>query len=272
MNRYKKLSLPYAIWMLFLVVVPILIMVGLSFLDINGFNLKTASFSLSNFQELKNPTYYMAFLRSMEFSIIATIICFLIGYPIAYIIHRSNFKNKYLVLLILILPMWTNMLLRLKAVQLLSLPEGFFKNTFGLSFNFYGTGMAVIIGMVLMYLPFMIFPIYTVLEKIDDSLLEASQDLGANKVKSFIKVTFPLSLKGVTSGVIMVFLPSAMGFTISEILGGETMLLIGNVIERFFKRSFMYNLGSLLSLIIIILVIGSLLIISKIDEEGETLL
>jgi len=152
--------------------------------------------------------------------------------------------------------MWTNMLLRLKAVQLISLPEGFFKNTFGISFDFYGTSSAVILGMVLMYLPFMIFPIYTVLEKIDDSLLEAAQDLGANKVKSFMKVTLPLSLKGVTSGI----------------LGGERIQLIGNIIERFFKRSFMYNLGSLLSLIIIILVIGSLFIISRIDEEGETLL
>ena len=272
MKRFSKFAYPYAIWMGILVIIPVIIMVILSFLDINGFNVKDAEFTLANFQELANPTYYKAFFRSMEFSFIATVICLIIGYPIAYIIHRSNFKNKYIVLLILILPMWTNMLLRLKAVQLISLPEGFFKNTFGISFDFYGTSSAVILGMVLMYLPFMIFPIYTVLEKIDDSLLEAAQDLGANKVKSFMKVTLPLSLKGVTSGIIMVFLPSAMGFTISEILGGERIQLIGNIIERFFKRSFMYNLGSLLSLIIIILVIGSLFIISRIDEEGETLL
>lgn len=272
MNRYKKLAVPYVIWMGILVLVPILIMVVLSFMDINGFNLANANFTTDNFRELQNPTYYLAFLRSMRFAFAATLICFIVGYPIAYIIHRSNFNNKYLVLLILILPMWTNMLLRLKAVQLLSLPEGFFKNTFGFSLNFYGTSTAIIIGMVLMYLPFMIFPIYTVLEKIDDSLLEASQDLGANKVKSFYKVTFPLSLKGITSGVIMVFLPSAMGFTISEILGGGNTQMIGNIIERLFKHSFMYNLGSLLSLLIIILVIGSLFIISKVDKEGETLL
>lgn len=272
MNRYKLFSIPYAIWMGILVVAPILIMVVLSFMNIRGFNFETAKFSLDNFRELSNPTYYRAFFRSMEFSFVATIICLAIGYPIAYIIHRSNFRNKYLVLLVLILPMWTNMLLRLKAVQLISLPEGFFKNTFGISLNFYGTRTAVILGMILMYLPFMIFPIYTVLEKIDDSLLEASQDLGANKIKSFFKVTLPLSLKGVTSGVIMVFLPSAMGFTISEILGGEKIQLIGNIIQGFFKRSHLYNLGSLLSLIIIVFVIGSLFIISKIDEEGETLL
>ena len=272
MNRFNKLAIPYAIWMAILVIVPIIIMVVLSFLDINGFNIANAEFTLDNFRELKNPTYLRAFLRSMEFSFIATAICLAVGYPIAYIIHRSDFSNKYLVLLILILPMWSNMLLRLKALQLISLPEGFFNNTFGISFNFYGTPTAVILGMVLMYLPFMIFPIYTVLEKIDDSLIEAAQDLGANKVKSFLKVTLPLSLKGVTSGVIMVFLPSAMGFTISDILGGEKIQLIGNIIERLFKRSFMYNLGSLLSLIIIILVIGSLFIISKVDKEGETLL
>jgi spermidine/putrescine transport system permease protein len=164
------------------------------------------------------------------------------------------------------------MLLKLKAIQSMIQPEGFINNTFGISINLYGTEVAVIMGMVLMYLPFMIFPIYTVLEKIDNSLIEASQDLGATKVKTFAKVTFPLSLKGVTSGIIMVFLPSAMGFTISDVLGGGNVLLIGNSIERFFKVANNYNLGSLLSLIIIILVVGSLFIIGKVDEEGETLL
>jgi len=272
MKKFSKFAKPYEVWMIIFVVIPLVFMIILSFLDLNGLNFSTAKFTLDNFSELANPTYTKAFLRSMEFSLIATIICLLIGYPIAYIIHTSKFTNKYVVLLIIILPMWTNMLLRLRAMQMMSLPEGFIKNTFGFSLDFYGTSGAVILGMVVMYLPFMIFPIYTVLEKIDPSLLEASQDLGANNFKTFTKVTLPLSLKGVTTGVIMVFLPSAMGFTISEILGGENIQLIGNIIERYFKKSLMYNIGSLISLVIIILVIGSLYIISRVDAEGETLL
>lgn len=272
MKRFSKLALPYSIWMIVLVVIPLILMIGLSFINSNGFDLKGASFTFNNIVELGNPTYLKAFLYSLLFSTVATIICLLIGYPIAYIISTSKIRNKYLVLLIIILPMWTNMLLRLKILQLISLPNGFFKNTFGISFDFYGTWQAIVLGMVLMYLPFMIFPIYTVLEKIDNSLLEASQDLGANKFKTFVKVTLPLSLKGVTSGVIMVFLPCAMGFTISDVLGGGNYQLIGNIVERFFKHSNDYNLGSLISLVVILLVIGSLFIIGKVDEEGETLL
>ncbi len=272
MNKFSKLSLPYKVWSYVLVIIPIFVMLALTFTNANGFDLKNASFTFKNYIEITNPTYLKAFLNSMEFSVIATVICLLIGYPLAYIISTSKISNKYLVLIILILPMWTNMLLRLKVIQLISQPNGFLKNTFGISFDFYGTKEAVILGMILMYLPFMIFPIYTVLDKMDKSLLEASQDLGANKIKSFLKVTFPLSLKGVTSGVIMVFLPCAMGFTISDTLGGGNIILIGNIVERFFKSANNYSLGSLISLIIIVLVIGSLFIISKVDEEGETLL
>lgn len=272
MKRFSKLSKPYAIWMFILVVIPIIFMIVLSFLKMTAINIDNAQFTLENFGKLTNPTYTKAFLKAMELSIIATIICLLIGYPIAYIIHTSKIKNKYAVLLIIILPMWSNMLLRLKSLANISLPEGFMKNTFGISFDFYGTSFAVVFGMILMYLPFMIFPIYTVLEKIDKSLLEASQDLGANHIKTFMKVTLPLSLKGVTSGIIMVFLPSAMGFTVSQIMSGGKVQLIGNIIENLFKNSLNYSLGSLISLIIIIFVIGSLYIISRVDEEGETLL
>lgn len=270
MKKFKRLALPYQIWMYILVGIPILFMIVLSFLEINGFDFETARFSLSHFENL--PTGFKAFGLSMRYSFIATVICLALGYPMAYIISRSNFSNKYLVLIILILPMWTNMLLRIKALEAVTQENGFFSNTFGFSLNMYGTPLAVIMGMVIMYLPFMIFPIYTVLEKIDESLLEASQDLGATKLKSFLKVTLPLSLKGVTSGIIMVFLPCAMGFTISEILGGGNIQMIGNIVENLFKRANNYSLGSLISLIIIILVLGSLFIIGKVDAEGETLL
>lgn len=273
MNKFSKLSVPYKIWSYVLVVIPIIIMLFLSFNKTNGFDIQDSGFTFENYLEVfTNKTYALAFLKSMEYALIATVICLLIGYPIAYIISTSKISNKYLVLIILILPMWTNMLLRLKVLQMIIQPEGFLKNTLGISIDIYGTVAAVVLGMVIMYLPFMIFPIYTVLDKMDKSLLEASQDLGANKFKSFLKVTLPLSLKGVTSGVIMVFLPCAMGFTVSDTLGGGNVILIGNIVERLFKSSSNYSLGSLISLLIIILVIGSLFIIGKVDEEGETLL
>lgn len=272
MKRFKYLAFPYKLWMGVLVGIPLLIMVVLSFLDLQGFNFRTAEFTWQNFVELRNPAYAVAFANSLAYAGVATLICLVLGYAVAYIISTSKIKNKYVLLFILILPMWTNMLLRVKALEMLSLPEGFMKNTFGISLNFYGTPAAVITGFVMMYLPFMIFPIYTVLEKIDPQITAAAQDLGCTPYRTFLKVTLPLSVKGIMSGVIMVFLPVAMGFTIPEILGAGKIQLIGNTIENFFKRANIYNLGSLISLLIIGLVIGSLAIIGRIDSEGETLI
>ena len=131
MHKFNRLAKPYEIWMYVLVVFPIVLMIGLSFLDVTGFDITRASFSFKNFTEIiHNRTYRDAFFLSMELSLLATLICFIVGYPVAYIISRSGFSNKYLILLILILPMWTNMILRLNALKYLSLPEGFFKNTF----------------------------------------------------------------------------------------------------------------------------------------------
>lgn len=270
MNQFRNLAKPYLIWMLVLVVVPIMIMVVLSFLKIQGFDYQNAEFTWTNFASLTEGVYVKALYNSLKLAFITTLISFLIGYPVALIISTSRIKNKYLVLLILILPMWTNMLLRLHVIEMITVPNSIL-NMFGISFDFFGTEAAVIFGMVIMYLPFMIFPIYTVIEKIDKSLLEASKDLGANDLKTFFKVTFPLSLKGVMSGIIMVFLPSAMGFAIPQRLGGGKVVLIGNIIENMMMKSF-YNIGSILSLVVIILVIGSLFIIGKVDAEGETLL
>jgi spermidine/putrescine transport system permease protein len=258
--------------MLVLVAVPLLMMMVLSFLDIRGVDWKTASFSLQNFSEAFNPVYIQAFFRSLRLAGITTIISLLLGYPVSYIIWKSTIRHKYLILLILILPMWTNMLLRIQSLNRILLPEGFLKNVFGISSNLSGTEFSVILAMVMMYLPFMIFPIYTVLEKIEPSLLEASQDLGASKIKTFQKVTLPLSFKGISSGIIMVFLPCAMGFAIPEIMSGGNMLLIGTIIEQKFKQGTGYNVGSLISLVVIVFVFLALWVIGKVDEEGETLL
>ncbi len=271
MNRFKKLSLVYLVWMLVLTAIPLLVMLIISFMDMKGLNFEDGIFSTEHFSTVFSKTYLNASILSLKLASIATIGSLLIGYPIAYIISNLKSKNKFLILLLFILPMWTNLLLRVETINRLLKPEGILKNLFGISLDYSGTEIAVIITMILIYLPFMILPIYTVLEKSDKQLIEASMDLGANKISTFFKVTLPLSLKGVTTGVTMVFLPCAMGFTIPAIISSGNMTLIGTIIETHFKKTNSYNIGSLVSLLLIIVVFGAILFISKIDEEGETL-
>lgn len=275
MNKYKRFAFPYLVWMIILTIVPIILMLVLSFIQMEGFNLSSAKFSLSAFEKTFNREIIIAFSNSIKLATIATIFCVIIGYPVAYIVSKLKIQNKFSFLLILILPMFTNMLLRVNTINRLLLPEGFLKNVFGISLNYSGTEFAVVLVMVVVYLPFMIFPIFTVLEKIDPSLLEASKDLGANNWKTFMKVTLPLSLKGVSSGIIMVFLPTATSFTIPQIVSRGRIKLIGNIIEEklgLATAAVDYPVGSLISILILVIVLGALYIISRVDAEGETLL
>ena len=295
MNKFKKFSIPYLVWMIVFTGIPLILMLIFAVSTIESFSISTFSFSdyqfnFANFKMLVDNSFLKAFFRSMLYAGLATIFALLLGYPIAYFISRSKFKNKYLILLIFIIPMWTNMLLRIQTTNNLLSENSIFANilidVFGernifskfvdLIINFCKPkGFRIVLVMTFVYLPFMIFPIYTVLEKIDKSIYEASNDLGAGAVKTFFKVTFPNTTKGIYSGIMMVFLPAAMGFTIPEIVTGKdpNYALVGSLIERQFKSSHIkYNIGSMWSLIIIIFVLGSLYIISKIDEDGETLL
>lgn len=261
--------------------IPLLLMILFAFSTIETFSVYNFSFTeyeftFQNFATLADMAFLKAFGRSIFYALIATILCILIGYPIAYFLSASKFKHKYLLLLIFIMPMWTNMLLRIQTINNLLSENSFLSNVFHISINLTNyKSLKIIFVMTIVYLPFMILPIYTVLEKIDKSFVEASNDLGANSRKSFLKITLPLSFKGVVSGIMMVFLPAAMGFTIPQIVtnGDPSYRMVGQLIERQFKSSHtFFNIGSLWSLIIIIFVLGSLYIISKIDEEGETLL
>ncbi|MGM9970590.1 MAG: ABC transporter permease [Anaeroplasma sp.] len=281
MNRFKKLSIPYIVWMVIFTGIPLLLMILFAFSTIESFSAYTFSisdfrFTTSNLASLFNYTFIKAFLRSMLYALIATILAFLIGYPIAYFVSRSKLKNKYLLLLIFIMPMWTNMLLRIQTINNLLSENSFFTNVFNFTIDLSNyKAVKIIAVMTIVYLPFMIFPIYTVLEKIDKSIIEASNDLGAGSIKTFFKVTLPMSSKGIYSGVMMVFLPAAMGFTIPKIVTKEDphYAMVGLLIERQFKNYItFFNTGSMWSLIIIIFVLGSLYIISKVDEDGETLL
>ena len=281
MSKFKKFSLPYLVWMIIFTGIPLLLMVIFAFSTIEAFSAYTFNFSdfhftCANLNALIDLSFLKAFSRSIIYALIATLLCLLIGYPIAYFISRSNIKNKYLLLLIFIMPMWTNMLLRVQTINRLLSENSFFTNVFNFTINLSNAkDVKIIAVMTIVYLPFMIFPIYTVLEKMDKSIFEASNDLGAGSIKTFFKVTIPNSTKGIYSGIMMVFLPAAMGFTIPKIVTQEdpNYSMVGQLIERQFKNYItFYNVGSMYSLVIVIFVLGSLYIISKVDEEGETLL
>ena len=277
MKKFDKLAIPYLVWMAVLVLIPLVLMTILAVSN-NGqtISLVNITFGFDHFSTVFSSEYIKALFKSIELAALSTIGCVLLGYPLAYILARSNLKNKYLCLILLLFPMWICMLLRLKIIQKMLSDNGLLETFFGIHVDIAGTELAVVLVMIIMYLPFMVFPIFTVLEKLDKSLLEASNDLGANNFKTFLKVTLPLSMKGITSGIIMVFLPAATGFAVPQIIGNGKIMLIGNLIENKIMGSkgglVEYNVGSLASLIIMILVLGALFIISKTDEEGETLL
>jgi spermidine/putrescine transport system permease protein len=285
MNKsFTKLAHPYSFWLYILALFPALIMFVLIFLDITGIKFAEATFTLENFAFLGEPSTYTAFGNSFKFAFLTMAICWVLGYLVAYQVFRSRFKNKFLILTILILPMWSSILLRNEALKNMLETNNMVVDLLSrinihIGFDIYAIGeetdlghqIAILLGLVITYLPFMILPVYTALEKIDYSLEEAAIDLGANDFQKFWRVVFPLSLKGLVTGSIMVFLPSMSGFAIPNILGKGKVLLVGNIIEQNFLYTH-YNLGSLLAIILLVLILSSIFVVSKVDKEGETLL
>jgi spermidine/putrescine transport system permease protein len=274
MNKgFKIFAKPYIVWLALLAILPMFVMLVLAFMYSEGLSFEEAYFTFFQFQMLGEYSILTAFFNSFLYATITTVISLVLGYFVAYNVHKSKFKNKFLILTILILPMWSNLLLRIEALGNLMEPNNIITQWLNINgdLSIKGTMPAVIIGLVLTYMPFMILSVYTALEKIDYSLEEAALDLGLTPMQKFWKVIFPLSLKGVATGSILVFLPSMSGFAIPEFLGSGNILLIGNVIEAAF-RNMDYNLGSLLSVILLFVILGALIIVSKVDKEGETLL
>ncbi|MDD4212559.1 MAG: ABC transporter permease [Bacilli bacterium] len=277
MNKtFKRFALPYFIWLIILAVVPVIMMFGLIFMDSEGISLDEATLTFANFSYLAEEAVLIGFSNSIKFAVISTIICLIIGYILAYQVFRSRFKNKFIILTIFILPMWSNLLLRTEALGNIMEANNILVDLLsriGITFtiDIKGTELAILIGLVFTYLPFMILPIYTALEKIDPSLEEAAVDLGVTDIKKFWKVIFPMSFKGVVTGSIMVFLPCMSGFAIPEILGQGNFMFIGTLIDLNFKYVD-YNYASLLAIIVLVMILGSLLIVNKVDKEGETLL
>ena len=272
-HHLDRLAKPYLIWLYIFALFPAVIMIFLMFVDTEGIRFEGMSASIENFQILTEKSTIIAFFNSLKYSFITTIICIFFGYLIAYSLYKSKIKNKYLILILLILPMWTNFLLRVNALASVFKPNNILTSIFGIEqgLNIIGTDLAIYLGMVFTYLPFMVMPIYTSLEKIDPLLHEAALDLGMTDFKKFWKVIFPLSLKGVVAGSIMVLLPCLSGFAIPKVLGDGNITLIGNIIEQSFM-SMSYNQGSVLAIVILIIILGSILLVNKVDKEGSTLL
>lgn len=271
-HHLHRLAKPYLYWLYIFACFPLCIMFVLMFLDTEGIRLEGMSFTLANFDTLIQKSTIVAFFNSIKYSVLTTIICIFFGYLIAYSLYKSKIKNKYLILLLLILPMWTNVLLRINALASVFKENNILTDILGFGgINIIGTDLAIILGMVFTYLPFIVLPIYTSLEKIDPSLHEAAMDLGVTEFTEFWKVTVPLSLRGVVSGSIMVLLPCLSGFAIPKILGEGNILLIGNIIEQSFINM-SYNIGSVLAIVVLIIILGAILLVNKFDKEGETLL
>lgn len=283
------IAIPYVIWMAIFVVVPLLLVV------FYALSTQTGTFTLSHFIEMTQ--YANVFGRSFLLAIIATLICILIGYPMAYLLSREGPGIRRVAMMLIMLPMWMNYLLRtyswmfllerngllnklFGAVGLFDLINGvnsFLNGAFGLAlttdlsyFKMIGTSGAVVLGMVYNFLPFMILPIYSVIEKIDHRVVEAAQDLGADRLRVFLRITLPLSLPGVLSGITMVFIPSVSTFVISRLLGGGTSLLLGDLIEmQFLGQAYNPHLGSAISLVMMVIVLVAMTIMNRFGEGEE---
>lgn len=272
MRHYKGLVKPYVIWSFLLIALPLALIVLYSIT--NGDNsLITIHLTLDNFKKISDPVYLSVFLKSLEMGLITTVVCFVLAYPMAYIISKFSDTVQNILILLVTIPMWINTLLRTYAwISLLadnglinSLLEAIGLNTVTMMY----TNFSVIIGLVCDLLPFMVIPIHTSLAKMDDSLVEAASDLGANKFKTFTKVIFKLSLPGVISGVTMVFLLSISSFVIPSLLGGHQFVLIGNLIENQFISVGDWNFGSAISVILAVIILALMGFMKKIDPEDN---
>jgi spermidine/putrescine transport system permease protein len=265
--KSKSASFPYLVWMVIFIIVPTALVFVFAFTGKDG------RFTLRNLQEVGQ--YSNVFLRSIWLGALATVISLAIGYPLAYIISRARASRQNILIMLVMLPMWMNFLLRTYAWMTLLEDSGIINhvlNFFGLpSVHMINTQGAVVLGMVYNYIPYMILPLYSVLTKIDRSVIEAAQDLGADSRRVFLRVTFPMSMPGVISGVTMVFVPAVSTFIISKMLGGGSNLLIGDLIDmQFLGSAYNPNLGSAISLVLMVLILICMGIMNQFDENGAT--
>ena len=272
MNRRSSLlrsaaAYPHIVWSILFIIAPML------FVLYYTFTTEAGDFTLDNIVNLANPDYLSIFARSICFAIVATFICLVIAYPLAYFISRMSAQKQRIILLFLMLPMWMNLLIRTYSWMNILEISGIVNTLLGKiglgPYKMLGNSSAVVLGMVYNFLPYMVMPICTVMGKIDKSLLEAAGDLGCNGLRTLTHVVMPLSVSGVISGITMVFVPSVSTFYISQKMGGGNFDLIGDTIERQFMLNYDYNMGASLSFVLMILTFISLAVMNRFgDEDG----
>ncbi len=264
----RMAAAPYVAWSAIFIIGPLLFVAYFAFTDQAG------NFTFENILSL--GSYSHTFVVSLGFSLIATTICLLIGYPLAYCMSRMSEKARNILTILLMLPMWISLLIRTYSLMAL-LDNGGLVNSFlemiGLErMTFIGTDGAVILGMIYDFLPYMVLPIYTSMTKLDNRYIEAASDLGCNNRQTLFKVILPLTMPGVVSGVTMVFVPSISTFYISQKLGGGVFDLLGDTIERQFQNAVTYHTGAAISLVMMVLILISLAVMNKFSDSGEDII
>jgi spermidine/putrescine transport system permease protein len=266
-SKNKWLSTPYVLWSVMFIIIPLCMIFYYGLTD------KTGAFTLENITAIATAEHAKALWLSLLLSLISTLICFLLAYPLAMILSNMKVNQHSFIILIFILPMWMNFLLRTLAWQTLLEKSGVINSILNIlhlpNINIINTPYAIILGMVYNFLPFMVLPLYNVLSKIDENVLDASRDLGAGSVHTFFRIILPLSIPGIISGITMVFVPALTTFVISTLLGGSKILLIGNVIEQEFTQASNWHLGSGLSIVLMIFIILNMIASAVFDKEGE---
>ena len=269
-NKQKLLATPYFFWAVAFIIIPILMVFYYGFIDSAG------HFTMQNILAIASPEHSKALFLSIRLSLVSTLICLLLAYPLAMILANKSVNQNQFIVLIFILPMWMNFLLRTLAWQTLLEKTGVINSVLRFlslpTLDIINTDAAIILGMVYNFLPFMVLPIFNSLSRMDQDLINAARDLGANNVKTFCRIIFPLSLPGVISGISMVFVPALTTFVISSLLGGSKILLIGNVIEQEFTQASNWNLGSGLSMVLMLFIILSMIVTAIFDKDGEGLM
>lgn len=267
--KLKYFSAPYLVWMVVFILVPLLMIAYFAFTTDNG------DFTIKYISDVGQ--YANIFVRSIWLSLIATAVCLVIAYPVAFILSRMEKHKQGTMLMIVMLPMWMNFLLRTYAWMTLLGNNGIINHLLGLlgfeSVKLINTSGAVVLGMVYNYLPFMILPLYSVMEKIDKSLFEAASDLGCSSVSTLFRVVIPLSMPGITSGITMVFVPAISTFIISRMLGGGSNLLIGDLIEmQFLGNAYNPHLGAAISLVLMVIILVIMTVMNQFDPDDQILM
>lgn len=271
MKNFRSMVYPYIIWSVVMIVVPMLMIIMYAFTK-QGNSVMSIRFTLDNFAAFfEDKVFFDVLKRSLGIAAVTTVICILIGYPTAYVIAKMKPKSQVIMVLMITLPTWINMLVRTYAWRSMLDKNGLINNILGMMgigpVKLLETSFAVVLGMVYNFIPFMILQIYTALSKMDNSYIEAANDLGANKVQSFFNITLPLSVPGIISGITLVFLPAVSSFFIPKLLGGGQYVLIGNVIENQFLTTGNWGFGSAISLIMSIIIIIAMYAARHIDKR-----